>query len=249
MDVLSFYLVLLFQDRSKLKELGPAMWTVFKELEAVFNVIGKSAKFHRLCLNDPVPGLKEPGTGPHLNQARQAIKSAQWWNYARGKFSRTFDHVKILGQVGRLIRPHWGDGVLLVFTDVEIMPPDGWRYIIWDMSDEDLGKGTLVSLAPIDPLYWRIAERNRLSIIKHRMRSAGCSAIGSWLGLNRCDNTRCFMYEPVDSVLRLDDMVYFGEEHPFPELLNKGFSPNILDPAIQQPVQDMSKHESLNESR
>ena len=121
----------------------------------------------------------------------------------------------------------------MLVTDQELTPPKGWRYIIWD----EIQSGTAISIAPTDPVYWRYSDENRVAIIKHRIRTAGLSVAGTFLGLKRCEEENCFLYDDVDSVTRLDEMVYLSGHHGLQELANRGFVTRPDDPNRVQNIE------------
>jgi hypothetical protein len=80
-----------------------------------------------------------------------------------------------------------------------------------------------------------------VAIIKHRIRTAGLSVVGTFLGLKRCDEENCFLFDDVDSVTRLDDMVYLGGDHGLPELANRGFATRPDDPNRVQTIEPVRR--------
>lgn len=139
--------------------------------------------------------------------------------------------------VGALVKDILGvPGTQLIVTDLELIPPYDWRYIIWDVVE----MGVVASITPLDPAYWgiRMGARERVGKIKARTRAACASVVGSLLGLRRCDNETCYLYADVDSVLRLDDMVHLGEEHGVERLAFRGFS--LLAEEPEQPAEIVS---------
>lgn len=142
------------------------------------------------------------------------------------------DHVVLGGLVHQLVEP---DGTSVIVTDVEIRPPPDWRYMIWD----SFPSGAVVSFAPLDPMYWYATgtdESERVATIKTRARAACLTVVGSLLGVGRCANELCFMLANVDSVLRLDEMVYLGGEHGIPELEGRSFAGDSGHPAQPEGV-------------
>ncbi len=140
---------------------------------------------------------------------------------------RTVDAMLLGPAVQTLIQP---EGLTLLVTDLELTPPNDWRYIIWD----GMPLGTVASIAPLDPVYWGepfADERERARTVKHRTRAACMSIVGSLVGLERCQNEECFLYFNVDSVTRLDDWRYIGAEHGVAELSRRGFRQSE-DPTI-----------------
>jgi hypothetical protein len=151
-----------------------------------------------------------------------------------GPSGRTYDQAKLAEEVRRLLRSVPSEAALLIITDRPITPPEGWRYIIWDDLSPGLG---VISTAPCDPYYWRDTDPNRIATIKNRVRSSALTITGIHLGLERCGNPECFMFEDVDSVTAVDMMTELGPEHGHPALAGQGFEANVADPAlVQEPV-------------
>lgn len=116
-----------------------------------------------------------------------------------------------------------GDASVVVVTDRPIQPPADFRYLIWDA----VPGGVAVSMATLDPRHWsepaELPERQRA--VKRRLRAALCSVLGTLIGLVRCDNPWCFLYADVDTVTRLDNFLFIGEEHGVGSLTGRGFAP------------------------
>jgi hypothetical protein len=142
---------------------------------------------------------------------------------------RTVD-ARVLGAlVQETVQP---SGWTLIVTDIELQPPPDWRYIIWD----SFPSGAVVSIATLDPAYWREPDRSethRVRAVKKRARAACISVVGSLIGLHRCSNPECFLFSEVDSLVRLDEMKVVGPEHGVRELTNRGFTPNDDPAAIE----------------
>jgi hypothetical protein len=235
--------VLLVKGVEFAREIGPAIWTGFEEVRKFFgdgetavtvDVIHDvftakiAAKFTPYYLSTYVfPGLDA------ANRIDDQGAIERIWGEAER--SAGLHDQRVLGEaVSELLDPPDGATTVLV-TDVEIVPPPEWRYIIWD----SFPLGAIVSLAPLDPYYWGEidSDKDRIATIKRRSRAASLSIVGSLLGLSRCENARCFLFADVDSVLRLDDMVYIGPEHGVDHLSERGFrdaaeSPEISEDAV-----------------
>jgi hypothetical protein len=97
----------------------------------------------------------------------------------------------------------------------------------------------VISTAPLDPEYWEISDAKRVGTIKDRTRTAVMSLSGTFLGLHRCKNPKCFLFEHVDSVLNLDRMNTLGKEHgsEVPELVGRGFEQKPADPSVAQEIE------------
>jgi hypothetical protein len=152
------------------------------------------------------------------------------WDETREGSRRTYNAGRIARLVPTLLDGRQAENSIIVI-DQELTPPKDWRYILWERG--------VISIAPMDPLYWGAKEPNRIAIIKHRVRATCLLLVGRLLGQRRCGNERCFMYSNVDSVMRLDGMVTLGEEHTLPPLVGLGFEVLSSEPKrVQQPVTD-----------
>jgi hypothetical protein len=241
MDVLHIAQVLAFKDPSKCPEIGPALWAALQEIEIFYNLTETRVQCRRYFLNpDSQPELLEECPGPDRMETIGKASNAPsgFWTQVQGKFRGTVHQGMLADQVRRLVpTEQW---LLLIVTDQEIQPPPEWRYIIWDGTPH----GGVISVAPTDPQYWRERSANRVGAIKHRVRTAGMSIVGEWLGLERCENHECFLYSDVSSVDVLDSMLVLGKEHNWPRLAGLGYSPRPKDPAQIQTVQrGMLTHE------
>ncbi len=116
------------------------------------------------------------------------------------RFRSTIDQGKLARICRNVTKSEDLDQHLVIVTDRAITPPPGFRYIIWDdVPDLD---ATIVSVATLDPLYWRNSEPGRVMTIKNCLRNAMLSITGGLLGLHECNNDECFMCEDVDSADR-----------------------------------------------
>jgi hypothetical protein len=225
--------VLLLKDESLAKELDRALWATFQEAEAFFNFDRHRAEFSRFYVSDKAPGsLLDPFFGRWRDLKFLEIHD-DFWTKVTGKFSRTYDQKKLAELVASLIPGQTGNQ--LIVTDQEITPPKGWNYILSDTVRE----GSVVSIAPADPRYWRERENGRIAMIKQRLRALVLGNIGEFLGLQPCDNEHCFLFSDVDSVLRLDEMVLLGDEHGWTQLAGRGFLPNA-DPFKVQSIVEVT---------
>jgi predicted Zn-dependent protease len=148
---------------------------------------------------------------------------------------------QITGFVRRRIKGPARKAPLIVVTDLEITPPEGWSYVIW-WSDEKGGQ--VVAVPPTDPGFWGTKDEDRLLTIKHRVRTAVLSIAGELLGLERCSNDRCFLYEDVDSASTLDSMMWLGPEHGLAKLQGRGFERNRNEMTKVQEVVQLATPET-----
>lgn len=173
------------------------------------------------------------------NRYSREMSTQRFVDGVRGKFRGVYDQWELAKQARRTIGGPKKDEVLIIITDLEITPPEGWRYILWTMIEEN----AVISLAAMNPEYWGSSGRSFLATVKHRTRSACLKVIGSYVDLNACENSRCFMYNKVDSVTRLDEMVLLGVEHRLEALTNMGFSPRPSYPLEVQEIIDTTDFE------
>lgn len=255
--------VLLLLNRSVSEELGRVLWAATKEVEAFYNRDQQRAVFRRTYLSDVVPddllgrhgrflgfkglskmwdsllekfGVDDSGKKEATSKEQFVKKTPEdSWHKAKGRFYRTYDAIKIAAMVRELLGEERQGDTPVIVTDQELTPPPEWRYIIWD---GDATGGVVVSTVPTDPEYWRISDPNRVALIKHRVRTSCLQIIGRLIGLDFCDNERCFLFHQVDSVLRLDHMVELGSEHKIEELVGRGYKVRVNDPSIVQSIEE-----------
>jgi hypothetical protein len=228
--------VLLLKDDKFAKLAAPALWAGFEEVRRFFGTAGD-------LIRVPIEGVSFVDVRPKFTSYqsspdrpildRQALVPI-WRDARRG--AATYDQ-QVLGELVKTAARLQGTSVIV--TDVELVPPPEWRYIIWDAFHE----GVVVSLAPLDPLYWgeRVLEPERVATIKVRVRAACLSIVGQLLGLARCDNDKCYLFANVDSVVRLDAMSYLGPEHGVDELAYRGFDRSSGMPSSPQDVVQVSR--------
>jgi len=216
-EIRSILQVVLLREESASRELGAALWATLQEVELLYNTAELRAKFDRVYVAKTRPEfLKEPFVLP------QATVNAGWTQlWSKSGQRRTYDTETLYSRTRQLLGERGRSDALMIVTDQEITPPPRWRYMIWGGSGNEI----VISVAPTDPRYWGIQAEDsvRVLTIKHRIRSACCSVVGVELGLERCQNPRCFLYSSVDSVTTLDEMVCLGPEHKLPKLSGLGF--------------------------
>jgi hypothetical protein len=218
------------------EQLGLALWAAFEEIEKFYNLGEQRLHCTRFVLNSDSGGsLSEviQPLGTLTSNPEPTAYDTDLWLGLQGKFRRTIDQ-EMLGSFirNRLSQAH-NNSFLTIFTDQEIEPPPNWRYVIWDT----ISNGAVVSAAPTDPNYWRERSSNRFGTIKHRVRTAGISVTGVQLGLKRCENPGCLLFDDVGSTIALDSMVVLGAEHGWSSLAGFGYPPRPADPAqVQAPV-------------
>lgn len=226
---ISIVQLLMLRDERSSQELGAVLWAAFKEVEAFYNADRPRAVFRRANGSPYVPDSIRQEDSSGLSQRFASMDKKTLWKETQGRSSRTVEHSK----VSRLVRSVVGldaDTRHVIVIDQELTPPPKWRYVIFD-GDSD---GAVISIVPTDPEYWSERDADRAGTIKHRVRTACLTIVGALLGLNRCDNPRCFLYEDIDAVTALDSMVVLGDEHEIPALAGRGFRIHTPDPrAIQ----------------
>jgi len=220
-------LVLVLRNPRNGSELGPLLWAALQEAASLYRRAARfrNVRFERRLLMES----GQPWTFSVADNERVAVTGLdrRWRNWSSRTGGRTVDQ-GMLGAAIREMMGGWSHHVpLVVLTDAEITPPPDWRYIIWD----SIPAGGVVSEAPLDPIYWgSSANGQRGAVIKQRARAACCSVVGSLLGLRRCDNPSCFLFEPVEAFTQLDHMVLVGSEHDIKELAQLGFLPGESAP-------------------
>ena len=220
--------MLLLREADNARDLLAPLWAAFAETEQFYRWPGLASEFRRVYA-----GARPTGVPVQLSDTQlvpDSAVAAVAWPSALGRLSRTYDAAKLGPLMRDLVR---ADNVVVLVTDLELTPPEGWRYIIWDPFDN----GTVISIAPTDPRYWRSRDPNRMSTIKHRIRTACISVVGESMGLNRCQNPECLLYDNVDDVEVLDAMVYLGPEHSLTERTGRGYRPRPSNPAVAQELE------------
>jgi predicted Zn-dependent protease len=248
--------VLMFLNPKVSEELGPALWAALQEVEAFYNFAEQRAVFRRIYLSEVVPeglilgygGLSGfsrvwnwlfGGDAPEENASASRTEIVQHtlegeWQEARGKYARTYDARRIAGTMRRLLPKEGSGTAMVIVTDQELAPPPDWRYVIMD---GDIDQGIVISTLPTDPRYWQISDPDRVALVKHRIRACCLQIVGRILGLEYCDNERCFLFHPVDSVRNLDHMVELGCEHKIEALAQRGYRIRVNNPSVVQSIE------------
>jgi len=229
--------VLAFREPDKWTLLAPSLWAALIEIESFYNFDIPRVQCARYILGPTGGSLQEYTLLPSLptDASQYGPQSADdsFWAPLQGKFRRTIHRGKLAEAIRGLLPLHHKDSFFLIITDQEIEPPPDWRYIIWG----GVPNGGVISTAPIDPEYWRERSANRVGAIKHRVRTSGMNVLGVALGLERCGNPRCFLFDDVGSTDVLDTMLALGEEHNWTQLTGLGYSPRPKDPSLLQSVE------------
>jgi hypothetical protein len=227
--------VLLVREPETLDSLGPALWATFEEVEKLYNLDRQLARFSRTCVAPEMPaGL----TARIRSDDSLRPDVGEWndlWDQCGGSYSDTIDQRCLVGRLKKMLghTPRPLNASAIVVTDEELTPPPQWRYILWEACDGV----TVVSTAAMDPEYWGISDPDRLRTLKHRVRASCMCAVGMALGFDRCENEQCYLFEKVDSVLRLDLMRTIGREHrEYPADEPVGYFIHEGDPAEGQEV-------------
>jgi predicted Zn-dependent protease len=240
----------LFDEKNSL-DYGLALWAAFHEIESFYRMTGTAVEYRRFYIAPKAPasslldgllhrlGSVLPGgqvvRALELLNQDQIISSAAPSAEMADSTKRTYDQVKLASIIRNLIDSGGHDSHLMIITDRPITPPRKWRYIIWQ-EDPDFNS-SVISVAPLDPHYWRDLDPDRVMTIKRRMRNAGLSITGGLIGISHCKNERCFLFDDVDSVTVLDDMLEMGSEHGIEAISGAGFDDDrVKDPTALQPV-------------
>ncbi|MEJ0037753.1 MAG: hypothetical protein WDO68_17045 [Gammaproteobacteria bacterium] len=232
--------VLYLREEDTSREMGAALWAALIEVERFYNLGKARATFRRYFLSSVVPStgiasaafqgvsrlFRKPGEDAlELPHGLERMEKSLQLGDARGRFQKTYDQRKLAQLVRAQLDLAAPAENLLIVTDCEITPPREWRYII----SEDVDAGTVLSIAPLDPRYWHDQNPARVAVIKSRARAAALGITGEMLGIGNCSNPRCYLYEDVDSVVRLDFMRQLGEEHRIEHLSERGYDPDPAD--------------------
>jgi predicted Zn-dependent protease len=250
--------VLLLFDEDSSDDYGLALWAALHEAEAFYNLGEKRLEVRRFYISPHIPAQGFLGSivksainlfssddrrsALDLLKQEERVQTKLAGDEAKKPDSKTYDQARLVaGAREKVLRPRLGPSAdqmpLMIITDRPITPPENWRYIIWD-SWQEPQSNAVISTVPVDPAYWEISDKQRLNTIKDRIRTAIMAISGSFLGLHSCSNPRCFLLEHVDSVLTLDRMKTFGQEHSseIPQLVGRGFDLKPSDPNVVQQV-------------
>lgn len=237
--------LVLFEERN-VKDYGLALWAALHEVEQFFKPLPGEHGYTRYFISSSQPESGIVDTvmrtlGRLLFNTKEiaALDVLQSKEFKPIPKAATDDQERRLveaGDLAKMVRGLIGRGdelPMLIVTDRPLRPPPGWRYMIWKTLENRTG---VLSVAPLDPLYWRESDPERIMTIKSRLRSAALAVTGDMLGLDQCSDRNCVMFRPVDSVLDLDDMVTLGGGHRTPELEHRRFDERVDDPTQIQPV-------------
>ncbi|MDX6716843.1 MAG: hypothetical protein QOH30_3401 [Baekduia sp.] len=231
--------VLLLGNPVHLGSTGRGLWAVFDEVEQLYNAGPQAISADRFCVTSlPAPDLNDTIPPECRLVIGEDVMEALLDLHSSGRYGMTVDGSALVQRVQELLADRGlGEGTdgLIVMMDFELAPPPEWRYILW----QGEGRWGVVSIAAMDPDYWGDDDPDRSRVIKRRARAALASVIGaSVLALERCGNPRCYLFESVDSVLRLDVMTGIGHEHsefPATESIGFGMAPDA-DPGAVEPI-------------
>lgn len=245
--------VLVLFEQNNVLDYGLALWAALHEVEHFYRPAAPNLSYRRSFVS---PTSLEPGFLAKIarNVAQifvnaQAIGAVdlpeprsvrQISQQLRAEETAVIDQNRLVAAV-RDVTDEVSDAPMLVVTDRAIVPPADWRYVIWDAAGSTWSESVsppavVLSVAPLDPRYWRESETDRIATIKSRARAAALSITGSMLGIGRCADRACFMFNPVSSVLTLDGMCRFGRDHDHPELEGRRFDARVSDPGAISPV-------------
>ncbi|HEX8083378.1 MAG TPA: hypothetical protein VF529_03750 [Solirubrobacteraceae bacterium] len=202
--------VLLLANEDHYEETGPELWEVLADVRAFYGATRGSATHERLCITVGEPPALAEVVPPGERLSLGADGMAALLEAAAGSFQSTLETGKVITWAREITaRRDIALRSMVVITDQELAPPDGWRYLLWSREHAD----GVLSIAALDPDYWGIAGAEGWPRIADRAR-VGCLCLTGWLaGLERCDNPSCFLFRDVASVLQLDRMKELGPEH------------------------------------
>jgi hypothetical protein len=244
--------LVLFEEKNAL-DYGLALWAALHEVEQFYKPAAPNLVYRRYFVSPVAPEpsvvsritrtlgqifVNAPEVAALDSSDRRSIKPIS--KELKAEDTAIVDQNRLYAAVCDVIDQTSGVPMLIV-TDRAIVPPAGWRYIIWDAAGEPwsetvMPRSIVLSAAPLDPLYWRETDADRIATVKSRARAAALSITGSMLAIKRCKDRDCFMFNPVSSVLTLDGMRRFGRGHDRPELEGRHFDTKPCDPAIVEPV-------------
>lgn len=228
---LGIELALFLRDERTTEPVGRALFAAMCEVQEFFGGAGHRLQVpigHSEHVADVVPAFRKtilaPGPLGVLPRPadREELGTAQYAEVCERLPSDTLGRVHHQELGGTLRAVLGSEEILVVVTDLEIAPPTNLRYLIWDV----FFNGAVVSSAPTSPAYWGgldTAHDDPVKAVKWRTRAACIAVVGSLLGMTRCDDDQCYLYENVDAVNRLDEMVYLGAEHAVEGLSGYGF--------------------------
>jgi predicted Zn-dependent protease len=248
--------LLLFEEKNS-ADYGLALWAALHEAEAFYNFKEQRLDIRRFYISPYVPTsgfletLKNAAKYFTSSEVKNAldlltederVQTTLPGDEARNPDAKTYNQERLITVTrDQLLRTRFGAAAeemhLMIITDRPITPPEDWRYVIWD-SWLTPQPNAVVSTTPLDPEYWQISDPQRVGTIKDRARTAVMSLCGTFLGLHRCHNPKCFLFENVASVTNLDRMNTLGKEHgsEIEGLIGAAFQRGPSDPSIVQPV-------------
>jgi hypothetical protein len=116
--------VALFHNPKTAFELGRAMWTALKEIEAFYNFDKKRAIFRRTFLSEQIPDELRYETDETLAERyRQMGREFRLRRSAKQQYARTFDYRAIVDVAKEVLGPGDQGVSYLIVTDLELTPP------------------------------------------------------------------------------------------------------------------------------
>jgi predicted Zn-dependent protease len=240
----------LFEEKNS-AEYGLALWAAFHEVERFYRTAGAVVEYRRFYIapSPPSPSFLQSIThaldkwipGGELQSALELLRQNEVRSSAAPSAElspdsrrRTYDQTRLGAIIRKMVDPQLSGDHLMIVTDRPITPPPKWRYIIWE--NDPNTNTSVISTAPLDPDYWRDRDPHRVLTVKTRTRNAALSITGELIGLERCENPSCFLFDDVDSVTVLDEMQELGKEHGITKLVGYGFDDVVNDPTLVQPA-------------
>jgi hypothetical protein len=223
-DPINIVYVLLFFNEGNSREYGLETWKILgtsrytykRYTDATYNRLYVTTFVQSLSFFDRyIPDMRRmfadsDASGPRPDeQVSLEISPVE----VTGRNLKTYDQKKIARVLRERLPQVKSSDCMIVMTDQSITPPKEWRYILWSAFKDAGAWNAVISMAPMDPRYWRDSNSERVKTLTSRAQAANLAVTGSLLGLERCENSECFLFSDVNSVLVLDDMRGIGPEH------------------------------------
>jgi hypothetical protein len=223
-------LVLLLRDDEITRELGLMLWIALREAARFWKEALDVSTRRFLATPVRLSGLDRSRRDDERVIRPGTIPDSAWAG-PYGRYTLRYEPEDIERIVRRYV-VRTGDAVVVV-TDRELAPPEDWRYMIWDWDEG--ARYAVISIAPLDPEYWGVRDKERLQDLKHRVRTAAINAAAPLLGVKWCTRRACLLNEAVTGVGSLDAMIALEPGHDRLRAAGKGFK-RRGQVAVEQPL-------------